>query len=495
MHRRAVLKGMGYSLFLPFLDVMLPKNARADAFGPPRFVSMFLNLGTYGNGYDPTKAGAARYPKTKPWEPGGGGIWMPKATGPFGATPLPPVLAPLEAHKGKVAIVSGLGTYCDNPFGEGNNHSAATTNWSTSAWRTKAQAIADNILPGGGKTKKNDLPPDSIDQYIANASGISAGSTLVLSGQAGDYGEPGQGGHGGAISYNSRLAAGGSTVLPRNTDPLKAFNTLFANCKDGAPVDNSGKKSVLDYVKGSIESTQTKLGGQDKARLDSYLTNIRDLEKRLTAVTACPTAPTASPAKTGGPLDNVSLLNMMVDVIALAVASGAMPIASLMTSREADACSYASAGVSFLSTFVGVNGQKVNYRSSGLNTHNDVSHQMRSSLTAIEEHIAYTQMNFHFVKRLVQTLDAMPLEPNGLTPLDNTIVLAGACHANSGDHSTHNLMTILAGGKRYGMVQGRHVAFPQKTDIGDFYFTMAKAMGVTATSFNGRNQNLAGVFT
>lgn len=497
--RRTILKGMGYSILLPMLDVMMPSDAKAANTVSPRFVSMFLSLGIYGRGYDPTKSGAARYPQMHAWEPGGLGAWAPATTGALTAK-LPPILAPLESLKQKISILSGLGTFVDNPRGRSINHSAATTLWSTSAWKTDTEATKVNILPGGGGfTKANDNPPDSIDQYIANALGLTPGSTLALNPMGYDYSESGQGGHGGAVSYNSKLSAGGSSILPRVNSPTKAFDSLFATCKKN-PNGNKptpqqlSQKSVLDYVMGSITETQKKVSTQDKARLDSYFQNIRDLEKKLTAVQACPDAPTASPALTGGPLDNISNLNMMVDVVALAISSGAMPIATLMTAVEADACSYAYAGVDYLSTYVGINGTKVKYHSSGLSTHFDIAHIEGDSTQAIEEHIAYAQMNMSFVKRLVENLNSMPVEPNGLTPLDNTIILAGAAHANSRDHDTHNLPTLLAGGKGFGLNQGQHIAFPMVTDMGDFYYTMAKAMGVAGTSFNGHNKVLPGVF-
>lgn len=482
---------MGYSLLLPMLDVMVPSTARADTSTPPRFIAMLMSLGTYGRGYDPTKNGADRYPSTPAYQAGGQGVWVPKTTGAFSA-PLPPALAPLESLKQKVSVISGLGTLVGDPHGNVINHSAATTLWSTSAWKTQQEAQQTNIS-GSNTTPANANPPDSIDQYIANAIGLTPGSTLVMSpGGGGDFSETGQGGHGGAISYNSKLSAGGSSVVPRVADPKKAFNALFGNCMNSPDV-NAGKRSVLDYVQGNVTAVQKKLGTQDKARLDSYLQHVRDLETKLATVTQCPTAPTPSPA-TGSGLDGVTTLNMMVDVIALAIASGAMPIASLMTNVESSDGGWAAAGVSYLSNYVGINGNKVAYHSSSLDTHFDITHVEYNSTQAIEEHIAYTQMNVSFAQRLIQKLNSMPVEPNGFTPLDNTVVLLGSAHANSGDHDTHNLPILVAGGKRYGMAQGQHIAFPVVTDIGDFYYTMAKAMNVAGASFNGHSTVLPGVF-
>jgi hypothetical protein len=495
--RRTFLRGMGYSLLLPALDVMTASRANAEVIPPPRFISFFLSLGTYGRGYDPTKNGMARYPRMPPYNSGGMGVWQPPTVGPLTAL-LGPALAPLESVKDKISILSGLATLAEDPPGSGINHSAATTAWATSAWRSGAAARAANIS-GGQHTPQNRTPPDSLDQYIANAIGLTPGSTLVMSpsGSA-DFSELGQGGHGGAISYNSKLAPTGSTLLPRNNNPKRAFDTLFGNCLPTA-APRVGYKSILDYVAASIPKVQQKLGSGDRARLDSYLQNVRDLEARLDAIHPCPAEPVRSPPLNGGPLDAVSNLNLMVDVIALAVSSGVMPIASLMTAIESSSIAggSAAAAVDYLSTYVGVDGSRVRYHAPTLDTHFDVTHAQSNStagLRAIEEHIAYTQLGVTFLQRLIEKLDQMPLEPNGFSPLDNTIILAGAAHSDPYSHNTHNLPTLVAGGGRYRMTQGQHIAFPMLTDIGDLYYTIASAVGAAGASFNGRNTVLPGLF-
>ncbi len=360
-----------------------------------------------------------------------------------------------------------------------------------------------NIAPGGGKTAANEKPPDSIDQVIANYIGITPGSSLVLNISSRNGSEAQMGGHWGAVSFNTKLAASGSTILPRIANPMTAFNSLFGGCKPTTtttPQVDPRPKSILDYVINSIPNLKNKLSSADKARFDSYLQYIRDLEVKLTPVTtggtitkSCPKAPVPTP---GGALDYVTTLNMMVDVVALAVASGTMPIATLMLDSEATADGRIGSGVSYLSNYIGIGGKKVVYHNLTQGTHNDVTHKQNgsSNVQAVEEHIAYTQFCMSFTKRLIQALASMPVEPNGFTPLDNTLILSGGCHSNPGHHTTHNLPTLLAGGKRYGMNQGKHLVFPMKTDIGNLYYSIMKAMGVPGTSFNGNSTILSGIF-
>lgn len=495
--RRTFLKGVGSSILLPFLEAMAPTSAMAADISSPRFVAFFMSLGIYGLGYDPTKNNASRYYYAEPYMKGGLGAWLPNASGSLSTAALKPILQPLESMKQKITLVSGLGTLASDEAFNSTNHSAATTAWMTSAWASRAEAARINVKDEatGSKHPANNTPPDSLDQYIANAIGLTPGSTLVLNPVNGNYSESQQGGHGGYISYNSKLSKGGSSIVPKVADPMRAFNNLFGSCS-AANAPRTGTKSILDYVMTSIGEVQKKIGVADKARLDSYLQNIRDLEVKLHATqTACPTAPTPSPAFNGTSRDWVTTMNLMVDVIALAVGSGAMPVASLMTDVEAGNDPYA-ARVSYLSNFIGLSGKKVAYHAETIGTHFDIAHVEAdgANTQAVEEHIAYSQMNITFVQRLMQKLNSMPVEPNGMTPLDNTLILAGCCHSDSGHHNTHNLPILLAGGNKFGLNQGQHVAFPMFGDVGDLYYTISKAMGIAGTSFNGHSKLLAGVF-
>ena len=482
---------------------MFESEAQAAAVSP-RFAAFFMNLGIYGLGYDSTKSGTSRYFYAVPGDRGAGGVWFPQQTGALNAA-LPPVLQPLEQLKRKIAIVSGLGTLVENQ-NDGANHSSATTAWLTGAFKSYGHARGINVHSSGtGFTKANNNPPSSIDQVIANSLKINPGSSLVMNTEGQDYSEQNEGGHGGYISYNSLLSPGGSSLVPKTTDALKAFNSIFGNCKTGSTdsaASASLNKSVLDAVGGETVAMQKRLGKEDKARLDSYLQGIRELELRLTASRdQCPGVPFKDPflsekARADGGMNWVVELGLMVDVLVLALYSGAMPVATLMSQVEAGGTPHAGA-VDHLSQFVGIGGQKIRYRKNSTNTHFDGAHEENGgkNIVAVEEHIAYSQMLVTFINRIVTKLDSFPLEPNGLTPLDNSVILAGACHADSGQHWTKNLPTLLAGGKGFGMVQGQHIAVPQRTDIGNLHYTIANAMGVQIDSFNGHKTLLKSVFS
>jgi len=188
-------------------------------------------------------------------------------------------------------------------------------------------------------------------------------------------------------------------------------------------------------------------------------------------------------------------MRMMADVTALAMASDAMPIATIMTDSEANGDSAYAPRVSYASDFVGLSGQKINYHSTALDTHFDIVHAASATnIQSVEEWFAYTRLSMNIAQRLAAKLDSMPVEPNGNTPLDNSILLIGCAHSHSYDHKTHNIPTILLGGKKFNMHQGQSVNLPWNTDMGDFYYTMLQAMQVPGTSFNGHSTLLSGLF-
>ena len=82
--RRIVLRGMGTAMALPLLDAMMPRSARAaEASKPPvRMAFLFTANG-----------------KHMP-------DWTPKDEGEL--KELPSILKPLEAHKSKLLVLSGL---------------------------------------------------------------------------------------------------------------------------------------------------------------------------------------------------------------------------------------------------------------------------------------------------------------------------------------------------------------------------------------------------
>src|SRR6185369_1741990 len=86
--------------------------------------------------------------------------------------------------------------------------------------------------------------------------------------------------------------------IPPRIDPQDIFKTLFGTpMGSGDTLESLRKKSILDYVDKKYVALEAKLGADDRARLDQHLTQLRDLESRLTMTTPPPVTACKYPAK------------------------------------------------------------------------------------------------------------------------------------------------------------------------------------------------------
>ncbi len=231
--RRLFLKGAaGASLALPFLEASRSKAAEVKV--PKRFVVW----------YTPCGVGAASYPKSLD----------------FSGTPyaaLQPFASQLIVTRGiALKSISGQST---PPHPTGFGHMLTGDNVSTSG---------DDIL-----SAKN----GSIDQFIASRMGATAVSSSL---------------HGVVNERNMswyKAPSGAVSSVRAEQSPTAAFKRLFDGVQTSAPteseptVDKQGlrRSSILDAVRGSYQSLNCRLGGEDRKRLEAHLDFVRGMEKQV----------------------------------------------------------------------------------------------------------------------------------------------------------------------------------------------------------------------
>jgi uncharacterized protein DUF1552 len=257
--RRQVLKGAGVALSLPWLETFETKRARAQTASVRRYMSVYWPLGT-ADGY----------------------LWG--ATGAGASMTLAPILQPLQPNISKIMPLGGVGDY--SPFGahvEPPNANNCATAWT-------------GVKPNGPMNANSSI---SIDQAIANqivASNGGRSPTPLASLQVGlstlnSYTEDLPPAHSRSISWKDA-----ATPLFKIISPQSVFDALVAG---GLPQTGNAstpmaadvvamrraalKKSALDYIGESTTSLQMRLSKPDVARLDQFLTSIRDLETRIAA--------------------------------------------------------------------------------------------------------------------------------------------------------------------------------------------------------------------
>src|SRR2546428_7093398 len=259
--RRTVLKGAGAALALPLLDAMLPAAtalAQTPANPKPRFVGCFVPHGM-APGY---------------WVPNKEGIGFDFSF----------CLKPLEPYRDHVTILSGL-----------HSRSAEPPPGVTGADHWVAAAFLCANKPK--KTAGADVyAGTTIDQIIAEKIGQE---TLMPSMQLAVE-DPGANssncGEGYSCAYTNSISwSSPSTPLPMELNPQVTFERMFG---DGSTAEERAARrdqdrSILDSLTGSLSRLRSDVSSEDRARLDKYQEDVREIERRpQIAMKASTLAPT-----------------------------------------------------------------------------------------------------------------------------------------------------------------------------------------------------------
>ncbi len=300
--RRAVLRGIGCTMALPWLESLdaFADTPSAAAF-PKRFGVVFLGCGVNEDHWSAEGSGAAMK--------------------------LSKTLQPLEPLKEKINVIDGL--YVKALTGQGI-HPGQTGSLLSGAHISKGAIIHSGV---------------SVDQMIANrVGGDTQQSSIVLA-----CDQPMTGYHESnfSLAYSSHISwQTADSPVPVEVYPSLAWDNLF---------DNRGSMlnmSVLDRVKDRTEELTRKIGAGDKSKLDEYLTSVREVEKRVegmrkskegaddAAKAKNTVATTMDRPANGLPEDLREHSRLMCDIIAIAFQTNKTRVASLIISRDLSAMYY-----------------------------------------------------------------------------------------------------------------------------------------------------------
>ncbi len=439
LSRRAVLRGLGVSISLPFLEAMLPRAIAA----PSTFRPLASSLAK------PTPRVIYCY------VPNGVNIvdWIPAANGKgYG---LSPTLAALEGHRHDFTVISGLG----HPQATGG-HSGADT------WLTGA-----NLLATPGKDYTNSI---SADQVIAEKLGHL---TRFPSIEIGDESGTGSALHSHTLAFNRS-----GTPLPVENNPQHLFERLFvpddSRSREATLRRYAEKRSILDDVLGEANALHKKLGVSDRAKLGEYLDSVRETEIRVRRQVDWVDVPKPEidssglqlDSKPGDAHDRPMWLDVMMEISYLAFVTDATRVITFEWAREAGG--YAPGG----------------------QNHHELSHHggdpgMLKQLGQVDR---------DYLARLARFLDFLKAtNEDGQSLLDSTMVVygSGMNSGERGDHSPKNLPLIIAGGKSLGLTHNQHLAHdPNKhPPLSNVLLTTIQKMGVETDHFQDATGTLTGL--
>ena len=441
--RRTFLQGTGVALALPLLDAMMPAQtplAKSGVMPKTRFTGIFV------------PHGAAP------------GYWIPESPV-LEAGKFPFIMNPLEPHKDHTVILSGM--------------------WSKSAEPPPGQTGADHWVAAAflcaDKPKKTTgadvYDGTTIDQLIAQKIGQE---TLLPSLQLA-LEDPGANssncGEGYSCTYSNTISWSSPTQpLPMELDPQVAFERLFGS--GGSDKERAArreeKRSVLDSVMQGLAKFKRDLGPSDKARLEEYETDIREIERRLDlAKKSSGQADTNGfVAPAGIPESFDEHVKLHFDLQTLAFQGDITRVSTVLFARDLTARSYPESGVT-----AGFHG---------------ASHHAENPQN-IER---YSHINQYHVKCLAYFVDKLKKvqEADGKSLLDHSLILYGTNMGDSNQHLHYDVPHILVGGASGQLKGGRHLAFPTKTvTTGNLLLSILDLYGIHQDSIGDSSGRLSGL--
>jgi hypothetical protein len=435
--RRALLRGAGVAVALPWLESLsawaaaAPAPVKGQGAGegfPKRFAVLFMGNGINGNHW---------------WARGAG------ATMKLGKT-----LAPLEPLKRKINVINGL--FNRPAFGLGI-HPPQTGNILSGAPLQKGSMVRGGI---------------SMDQLLANHLGQeTALPSLVLGCE-----QPMTGYHetNYSMAYSAHISwQSAESPVPSEIYPSLVFDSLFENR------GSLRNQSVLDRVKERAARLQQEVGAADRAKLEEYLTSVREVEKGIEKLRGTPATGEAAAAKAppapamprpadGLPQDLRVHARLMCDLLALAFQTDKTRIASLVLCNDLSSLYY---------PFLDVR-----------QAHHGASHDDLSD--------AYERISrFHLgqLAYLASRLEGMP-EGSG-TVLDHSCLLFLSNMWSGWKHDNMKLPVVTAGGLGGTLATGRVLDYLPAGDehrkLCSLYLSLMDRMGVKLDRFGDAEARLA----
>lgn len=458
LSRRAVLRGVGVAVSLPWLEAMMPRTARAAAAATPPLRMAFLYV---PNGIatvrlrdgallkpawaaDGTLTWDAACPRQWSCMPP---AWTPEKDGPL-PEKLPEMLAPLAEFRDNFSIITGL---ANSPGNTDLGHGPAQTSYLT--------CVTPRLTNGS-----DHRAGVSVDQVAASRFGDRTRiSSLQL-------GEAARGLDGVLMALSWRDAV---TPLRDAGGPSIIFERLFATGRSGMR-HAAERRSVLDFIREDAGSLHGRLGADDRRKLDEYLGSIREIELRIERNAAMtvpkPPADLSIPAKAEAPPTWAEQIRLLGDLMVLAFQTDSTRLATFCFGSELSSVSF---------PYVGIN-----------DAHHDVSHHGLDPAKAE----ACTRINIHMLEQFAHVLRRLKEVKEGEgSLLDNCIVTYGSGNSDGQKHSKSNLPLLLAGGGAGTLKPGRHVRFAAETPLANLWLSLLERYGANPGRFGNSTGLLEGL--
>ena len=421
--RRTFLRGVGATIALPFLESMIPAaTAWSQSAGRPR-----------------TRLGCIYFPH--------GAImnkWTPTTEGT--GFEIPEILEPLKPFQNHINVISDLRHAMAYGSGATANHNRSAASFLSGAFaKVGAQAHLGITLDQAAAQKiGQDTPLPSIELMIEGTS-LNCGDGL-------------------SCSYRDTISWQGPTSpLPMQNNPQVVFERLFGDGNTTAQRKSRREQSLslLDSVTEEASILQRKLPATDRNRLDQYLSDVREIERRVQKAGAQMSDDLAVPtAPTGVPSDVEEHVRLMFDLQVLAWQAEITRVSTLLLAKELSNAVYPKSGV------------------------RDAFHILSHHSNVQENKDRFAVLNRYHVTLFAYFLEKLRSTPDGDgSLLDHSMVLYGSGMSDGNQHNHTDLPIILAGGASGRLKGGRHIRNPKDTAMSNLLVAMLDKLDVRTDKF------------
>jgi len=424
LSRRTFLRGMGVSMALPFLESMVP------AATP--FAQTAAKAGT--------RLGCIYVPHGATMDK-----WTPDAEGT--AFTLTDILQPLAPFRDRVNVISDL----SHPQAYGGGSATANHNRSAATFLSGAHAEA------GPQARLGITVDQFAAQHIGQGTPLPS-LELTIEGPSLSCGE------GLSCAYRDTISwQGPTTPLPMQNDPQVVFERLFGDGSTDAERRARRQQSIslLDSVLEEAELLRRKLPSSDRTRVDRYLADVREIERRIeTAARQASTDVQLPDAPVGVPKDVEDHIKLMLDLQVLAWQADITRVTTLLMAKELSNAVYPKSGV------------------------RDAFHILSHHSNIRENQDRFAVLNRYHVSLLAHLLGKLQSIPDGDgTLLDHSIVLYGSAMSDGNQHNHGPLPIVLAGGASGALKGGRHIRSAKDTTMSNLLLAMLDKLGTPAERF------------
>ena len=432
--RRMFLRGLGTTLALPFLDSMVPAFAASTSKSPVRLEFVYHPVGMIMDKWTPASDGAG-----------------------FEFTP---TMKAFEPFRDRFTVLSGLAQVNGRALGDGpGDHAREGATWLTGVHPKRSEM---NI---GAGISADQIAARELGKQTQLASLEIGLETPSLAGACDqNY----------SCAYTNTVCWRTPTnPLPMEPNPRAVFERLFG---EGGSTDPAARlaslkqqRSILDYVAGSIDRLETKLGAGDRNKLSEYLESIRDIERRIqkaelqNAEVQLP--PMERPVSTPEAFEEHARL--MMDLQVIAFQTDMTRVITFMLGRAGSNRPFRSIGIS--------------------DGHHSLTHHMNDP----EKIEKVAKIDAYLVKTFAYYLEKLKSTPDGDgSLLDHTIILYGSALSDANAHTHHDLPTAVIAGPAL-VKGGRHLRYPKETPLNNLFLNLLDKAGVHSENFGDSTGRLA----